>query len=128
MNCIEIDLETRSDRDITKCGVYAYADSPYFAITLMSISVDGGEVQQYDFTAGDTVPEDILRALVDETVIKRAHNVNFERICLSKYLRENACTAVYACGCRCCAETRTAENAGRQGAHQILLRPICRRY
>ena len=35
MNCIEIDLETRSDRDITKCGVYAYADSPYFAITLM---------------------------------------------------------------------------------------------
>ena len=62
MNCIEIDLETRSDRDITKCGVYAYADSPYFAITLMSISVDGGEVQQYDFTAGDTVPEDILRA------------------------------------------------------------------
>lgn len=160
MNCIEIDLETRSDRDITKCGVYAYADSPYFAITLMSISVDGGEVQQYDFTAGDTVPEDILRALVDETVIKRAHNVNFERICLSKYLRDNyphifrsysipedtvgdylspwlalhhdtlqnACTAVYACGCRCCAETRTAENAGRQGAHQILLRPICRRY
>ena len=89
MNCIEIDLETRSDRDITKCGVYAYADSPYFAITLMSISVDGGEVQQYDFTAGDTVPEDILRALVDETVIKRAHNVNFERICLSKYLRDN---------------------------------------
>ncbi len=89
MNCIEIDLETRSDRDITKCGVYAYADSPYFAITLMSISVDGGEVQQYYFTAGDTVPEDILRALVDETVIKRAHNVNFERICLSKYLRDN---------------------------------------
>lgn len=89
MNCIEIDLETRSDRDITKCGVYAYADSPYFAITLMSISVDGGEVQQYDFTASDTVPEDILRALVDETVIKRAHNVNFERICLSKYLRDN---------------------------------------
>ena len=44
---------------------------------------------KYDFTAGDTVPEDILRALVDETVIKRAHNVNFERICLSKYLRDN---------------------------------------
>ncbi len=84
MNCIEIDLECRSDIDLTKAGVYRYADSPYFAITLMGISVDGGEVQQYDLTAGDTVPDNILRALVDESIIKRAHNVNFERICLSR--------------------------------------------
>ena len=48
MKTIEIDLETRSDRDITKCGVYAYADSPYFAITLMSVAVDDGAVQLAD--------------------------------------------------------------------------------
>lgn len=36
MNRITIDLETKSDRDITKCGVYAYADSPYFDILLFS--------------------------------------------------------------------------------------------
>ena len=63
MKTIEIDLETRSDRDVTKCGVYAYVDSPYFAITLMSVSVDGGAVQLYDLACGDTVPENILRAL-----------------------------------------------------------------
>ena len=66
MKTIEIDLETRSDRDITKCGVYAYADSPYFAITLMSVSVDDGAVQLYDLANGDRVPEDILTALADE--------------------------------------------------------------
>ena len=88
MKTLEIDLETRSDRDITKCGVYAYADSPYFAITLMSVAVDGGAVQLYDLSNGDRVPENILSALVDESVVKRAFNVNFERVCLSKYLRE----------------------------------------
>ena len=88
MKTIEIDLETRSDRDITKCGVYAYADSPYFAITLMSVAIDDGAVQLYDLANGDRVPEDILTALTDESVIKRAFNVQFERVCLSRYLRE----------------------------------------
>lgn len=88
MKTLEIDLETRSDRDITKCGVYAYADSPYFAITLMSVAIDDGAVQLYDLANGDRVPEDILTALTDEAVIKRAFNVQFERVCLSRYLRE----------------------------------------
>ena len=88
MKTIEIDLETRSDRDITKCGVYAYADSPYFAITLMSVAIDDGAVQLYDLANGDRVPADILTALTDESVIKRAFNVQFERVCLSRYLRE----------------------------------------
>lgn len=88
MKTIEIDLETRSDRDITKCGVYAYADSPYFAITLMSVAIDDGAVQLYDLANGDRIPENILSALVDESVVKRAFNVNFERVCLSRYLRE----------------------------------------
>ena len=88
MKTLEIDLETRGDRDITKCGVYAYVDSPYFAITLMSVAVDGGAVQLYDLSNGDRVPENILSALVDESVVKRAFHVNFERVCLSKYLRE----------------------------------------
>lgn len=67
---------------------YRYADSPYFAITLMSVAVDDGAVQLYDLANGDRVPEGILSALVDESVVKRAFNVNFERVCLSRYLRE----------------------------------------
>lgn len=57
MKTIEIDIECRSDVDLTKAGVYRYVDSPYFAITLMSVSVDGGEVQLYDLENGDCVPD-----------------------------------------------------------------------
>lgn len=88
MKTLEIDIECKSDIDLTKAGVYRYADSPYFAITLMSVAVDDGAVQLYDLANGDRVPEGILSALVDESVVKRAFNVNFERVCLSKYLRE----------------------------------------
>ena len=96
MKTIEIDLETRSDRDITKCGVYAYADSPYFAITLMSVAVDDGAVQLYDLANGDRVPEGILSALVDESVVKRAFNVNVYAspdICGRNIRRFSAATA-----------------------------------
>lgn len=86
MKELEIDIETKSDRDIKKCGVYAYADSPHFAVTLFSVSVDGDVVQLYDLTSGDVIPDEILNALVDESIIKRAFNVQFERVCLSKYL------------------------------------------
>lgn len=89
MKELEIDIETQSDRDITKCGVYAYADSPYFDILLFSYSTDGGEVQVVDIANGEKIPDDILKALTDETIIKCAFNVNFERVCLSRYLAKN---------------------------------------
>ena len=89
MKELEIDIETQSDRDITKCGVYAYADSPYFDILLFSYSIDDDEVQVVDIANGEKIPDDILKALTDETIIKRAFNVNFERVCLSRYLAKN---------------------------------------
>ena len=86
---ITIDIETRSDKDITKCGVYAYTDTPYFDILLFAYSIDGQLVQVVDTANGEEIPENVLAALADENVIKRAFNVNFERVCLSKYLRKN---------------------------------------
>nr|WP_302747298.1 DNA polymerase [uncultured Ruminococcus sp.] len=86
---ITIDIETRSDKDISKCGVYAYTDTPYFDILLFAYSIDGQPVRVVDTANGEEIPENVLVALVDENVIKRAFNVNFERVCLSKYLRKN---------------------------------------
>lgn len=86
---ITIDIETRSDKDISKCGVYAYTDTPYFDILLFAYSIDGQPVQVMDTANGEEIPENVLAALVDENVIKKAFNVNFERVCLSKYLRKN---------------------------------------
>ena len=84
-----IDIETRSDKDISKCGVYAYTDTPYFDILLFAYSVDGQPVQVVNMANDEEIPENILAALADENVVKRAFNCNFERICLSKYLHEN---------------------------------------
>ena len=89
INMITIDIETKSDKDISKCGVYAYTDTPYFDILLFAYSIDGQPVQVVDMANGEEIPENVLAALVDENVIKVAFNVNFERVCLSKYLRKN---------------------------------------
>ena len=86
---ITIDIETKSDKDISKCGVYAYTDTPYFDILLFAYSIDEQPVQVVDTANGKEIPENVLAVLADENVVKRAFNCNFERVCLSKYLREN---------------------------------------
>ena len=86
---LEIDIESFSSVDLKKCGVYKYAESPDFEILLFGVSVDGGEATVYDLASGDTVPEEIIQALADDSVIKWAYNASFERVCLSVWLRRN---------------------------------------
>ena len=69
--------------------MYKYAESPDFEILLFGVSVDGGEVTVYDLASGDTVPEEIIKALSDDSVIKWAYNASFERVCLSVWLRRD---------------------------------------
>lgn len=89
IHTLSIDLETFSGVDLKKCGAYKYAESPDFEILLFGVSVNGGEVTVYDLASGDTVPEEIIRALSDDSVIKWAYNASFERVCLSVWLRRN---------------------------------------
>ena len=88
MKELSMDLETFSSVDIAKCGVYRYADAPDFEILLFGYSVDKGPVQVIDLASGEKVPEEILDALTDESVIKWSFNAEFERICLSRFLRD----------------------------------------
>lgn len=88
MKNLSVDLETFSSVNLGKCGVYKYAESDDFEILLFGYSVDGGEVQVVDLAQGETIPEVVLSALTDETVIKWAFNAQFERVCLSRYLRD----------------------------------------
>lgn len=83
---LSIDVETYSSEDLTKSGVYRYADAPDFAVLLFGYSVDGGPAQVVDIASGEKIPSDILAALQDDKVIKWAFNANFERVCLSRYL------------------------------------------
>lgn len=88
---LSIDLETFSDVDLSKCGVYRYVESPAFEILLFGVSVNGGDVAVYDLAQGEEIPAEILSALTDNSVIKWAFNANFERVCLSKYLGLPVC-------------------------------------
>lgn len=88
MKTLSLDLETFSDVDLSKCGVYKYASSPNFEILLFGYSVDGGEVQVIDLACGEEIPAEIIAALSDENVTKWAFNAMFERVCLSNYLGE----------------------------------------
>lgn len=89
MKELSIDLETFSDIDISKSGVYKYAESDRFEILLFGVSIDGGPVQVYDLVCGDRIPDEILSALTDESVTKWAFNASFERICLSNWLKRS---------------------------------------
>lgn len=88
MRCISIDIESYSDVDLSKCGVYKYSSSPNFEILLFGYSVDDGEVKVVDVACGEEIPADIMAALSDESVTKWAFNAMFERVCLSNYLGE----------------------------------------
>ncbi|PNP86803.1 DNA polymerase [Gardnerella vaginalis] len=88
MENLSIDLETFSSVDLKKCGVYKYAESEDFEILLFGYSVDGSEVKVVDLAQGETIPDAVLSALTDETVTKWAFNAQFERVCLSRYLRD----------------------------------------
>lgn len=83
---LSIDLETFSSVDLNKCGVYKYAESDDFEILLFGVSVNGKEPVVYDLAQGETIPIEIIKALVDDTVTKWAFNANFERVCLSVWL------------------------------------------
>lgn len=88
METISIDIETYSSVDLKKCGVYKYAESDDFEILLFAYSVDGSDVKVIDLAKGEEIPSEILSALTDESISKWAFNAQFERVCLSRFLRD----------------------------------------
>lgn len=86
MKTLSIDLESYSSVHLQKSGVYRYVESDDFEILLFAYSVDGGPVEVIDLADGETIPDEILKAIVLDDVIKWAFNATFERVCLSRLL------------------------------------------
>lgn len=84
MNHLSIDIETYCSVDISNSGAYKYARSPDFEIMLFAYSVDFGEVVVVDLAQGETIPDEIIEALQDPTVLKHAYNAAFEWYCLNR--------------------------------------------
>ena len=86
MKKLNIDIETYSSVSLLKSGVYKYAESEDFAVLLFAYAVDDGEVHVIDLAKGENIPQEIMKALEDDTVLKWAFNAQFERVCLSRML------------------------------------------
>lgn len=86
---LSIDIETYSDVDIGKAGLYKYAQSPAFQILLFAYSLDGAPVQVVDFTKdGPKLPPSIWYHLADPGTLKHAYNAAFEWYCLRDLVAE----------------------------------------
>ena len=86
INTLSLDLETYSDVDLAKAGVYKYAESTNFEILLLGVSINDGPVDVYDLASGDAVPDKLVAAIASDEIIKWSCNASFERICLSSWL------------------------------------------
>lgn len=82
-NLLSIDIETYSATDLSKAGVYKYAEDPSFEILLLGFALDNQPVRVIDLTEED-LPAWMDEALTDPEIIKCAWNANFERTCLAK--------------------------------------------
>ena len=97
---LAIDIETYSPVDLKKAGVYVYAEHPEFEILLFAYAFDQEPVVVIDFASREYLPFEVFEALTDPSVLKTAHNANFERVCISQYFKTNLpidqweCTAV----------------------------------
>ena len=87
MKNLSIDIETYSDIDLKKAGLYKYVQSPQFQIILFAYRCDDDPVQVVDLAQGERIPFEIQLAMMNPKIIKRAYNAAFEWYCLSKYLQ-----------------------------------------
>jgi DNA polymerase len=88
MKMLFLDLETYSSENLNKCGVYRYAEAPDFEILLLGYSIDGGKVHVIDLASGEDIPTEIMEALTNGSILKFAHNAQFERVSLSRWLEK----------------------------------------
>lgn len=92
-----IDIETYSDVDLQKCGVYAYTDSPAFEILLFAYAFDDEDVSIVDVAKGESLPERVLSALTDDSIVKTAFNAAFERTCIARHYNLTLTPAGWQC-------------------------------
>lgn len=84
---VHIDIETFSDVNLAKCGVYRYAESDSFQILLVAYAFDDGPIRIADLASGEPFPQELLDAFFDPDTMCMAHNAQFERVCFSGYLK-----------------------------------------
>ena len=95
MKTLSIDLETYSELDISKVGVYKYAEN--CEVMLCAYAYDDEPVKIVDLAMGEKLPFFLVNALMDKRVIKTAYNAAFEINVLTKYLGRQLDASQWQC-------------------------------
>ena len=117
---LSIDLESFSDVDLAKCGVYRYVEGD-FHILLFAYAFDDEEAKIVDLACGDQLPQEVVDAIFDDSIIKAAWNAQFERTCLSKYFNKRLspdswqCSMVWAASLSLPLKLKTAAEVLKTG-------------
>jgi DNA polymerase len=144
MQRLSIDIETYSDIDLKRSGLYRYVQSPQFRVLLFAYRCDDEPVQIVDLAAGEKIPLDIQIAMMRPEVLKSAYNAAFEWYCLSKllaltdkaraeWLKQWRCTMLhglylgYPAGLSAVGEAlRLPQDKKKMGVGQALIRYFCK--
>ncbi len=103
MKTLYITIDTYCALDLSKVGLYKYAESTSFDILLIAYSEDGKGIKVVDIASGERIPEDLKCAIFDDSITKVAHNANFERVCLSSYFGRQLSAKSWRCTAAQCA-------------------------
>jgi DNA polymerase len=135
MNRLSVDLETFSSIDLKKQGLHRYVQSSDFEILLLAYSIDGEPVEIIDLTC-EPMPEWLIDALKDPSIIKFAFNAQFEYTCLNKFwytpFNQWYCTMNHALYCglptalfAVCQALNMPEDKRKMGVGGALIRTFC---
>ena len=80
-----IDIETYSNTNLKESGLFKYVEDPDFSILLFGYVFNGEEVKVIDIARGESLPDEVIKALNDHSIVKVAHNAYFEITCLNKF-------------------------------------------
>ena len=90
---LHVDIETYSDVDLTKAGLYRYVQSPAFDILLIAWALDDGPVAVVDLAEPDGFTEgglrEFLKWLYEPDTGLYAYNAAFEHACINEWIRRN---------------------------------------
>lgn len=84
-NYLVIDIETYSNTSLKESGLFKYVEDPDFSILLFGYAFNGEEVKVIDIARGESLPDEVIKALNDHSIVKVAHNAYFEITCLNKF-------------------------------------------
>ena len=95
MKTLAIDLETYSEFDIKKVGLYKYAAN--CEILLFAFAIDDKPVEIIDLADGEKIPEKIIDAIFNPDVLKTAYNAPFEIQVLKNYFKREIDYSQWSC-------------------------------